>query len=246
MSEEHCPCGQPGVRYTGDDVLVCQACYDAIPTPTPARSEAAGGEEVPVWLFGSHNADNYLRRLWHGDRTADAELQRVANTIYDVLSAIRQDAKAYQELTATPEAIGLDRLCDAIAHVATTSLRQQLAAAEARYDQLAAATSVTNFDDKLLGGFLAVGQALIDRAARIKELEQQLAAAREDARGDFFSAISAIADAMDIATNGPNKPRHRRSLHAVAVPMNEILKAMQLCEANDAARSEPSGEDSQC
>ena len=78
-------------------------------------------------------------------------------------------------------------------------------------------------------------RTLRDAYREIAALRQQLATAREDARSDFFGAISAVAEAMDVAANGPNRPRHRRSLHAVAVPMNEILKAMQLCEANDAA-----------
>lgn len=43
---------------------------------------------------------------------------------------------------------------------------------------------------------------------------------------DLFDLLSRIADAKDVAANGPNRPQHRRSLHAVALTMGEILEAL--------------------
>lgn len=59
------------------------------------------------------------------------------------------------------------------------------------------------------------------RQVALADIEQ----VREDAIDDYFSALSEIANRKDIGANGPNKPRRRRSLHAITLTMAEILQA---------------------
>lgn len=51
--------------------------------------------------------------------------------------------------------------------------------------------------------------------------------APEEAVEEFFSRLDGIASAKDVAENGPNPPLTRRTLHATALTMNEILLAMR-------------------
>lgn len=57
-----------------------------------------------------------------------------------------------------------------------------------------------------------------------EDLSRRMTDERQDAEDDFFMRIAALASEIDIAQNGPNQPGSLRSLHAIAVPMGEILR----------------------
>lgn len=173
MSEEHCPCGQPGVTYTGDDVLVCQACYDAIPA-TPARSEAAGGEEVDTavtldyisaWLISYAKVESE-RFKPDGARYVEALTERTQKWV-TTLRTCSGEIRVLRHLLTTAER-------------EAASLRQQLAAIAER--EAAVCPEDVGFDEY------------------IRALQKQLAAAREDGerlRRDFRSLSEAIQEGSD-------------------------------------------------